>query len=484
MRSNQRKSAKSGREKDIEDENSPSFLRWQVKTLLSENFKCRQEFVDQSVKQEQIKKCLEDETEALKAELQSVKEERNSLKARLQQSLNNEESAKKTISNLEHDLEKRKRVTEKLSLDFSQYRENSERNVEQLKEQLNNTNAKMEEERNRFNKAINEHNKEIKRVKKMANVLKTEYNNLMNSHKKTLAKFKLVLELDGVANGVLSNKLHTIEADLKEKELEKIESFKRRLNLKDEKIRKLEELKALKGIVEQLNATVEENLKTIEGKDSEIETMMGEMRDIVTKHNMKGQMNAVLQCKLTEAEDQIKVLEEAKGERDLTTKSLLEEKLQCAEENKKLLDTLVQCRNRLRLREKNNRKLDSKVRELEREQSQFRADLHACVSLMSKPKELKSKLAALKRRYINDEFEIKIAKGTEVEYQNRIKELEYKLECQVKISQNREKAMKKMQLRMESLDTLAAAREVHYIQLLNTEIIKTQDLQKKIQEEK
>lgn len=472
------------REKDIEDENSPVFLRWQVKTLLSENLKCRVHFVDQSVKQEQLKKCLEDEIEALKAELQSGKEERSTLKARLQQSLNHEESAKKTISDLEHDLEKRKKVTEKLTLDLSQCRENSERNVEQLKEQLNNTNVKMEEERDRFNTAINEHNKEINRVKKMANVLKTEYNNLMNRHKKTLAKFKLVHELDGVANGVLSSKLHTIKGDLEEKGREKIESFKTRLNLKDEKIRKLEELKALKGTVEQLNATVEENRKTIEGKDSEIETMMEEMRDIVTKHNMKGQMIAVLQYKLTEAEDQIKVLEEAKGERDLTTKSLLEEKLQSAEENKKLRDTLVQCRNRLQLRENNNKKLDSKVRQLEREQSQFRADLHACVSVISKPKELKLKLAALQRRYINDEFEIKIAKDTEAEYQNRIKELEYKLECQVKISQNRAKTVKKMQQRTESLETSAAAREVHYIQLLNTEIIKTQDLQKKIQEGK
>lgn len=482
MKSNQRQGAKSTREKDIEDENSPSFLRWQVKALLSENLTIKQQFVDRSVKHEEIRKCLEKEIEALKAQLQSVKEERNTLKSRLQVSLSNEEIAKKINSDLKHDLEKRKKLMQKLNLEFSQYRENSEETVHQLKEQLNNTKAKMEEEQDKLNKAINEHQKEIKRVEKMGNAVKEEYNNLMNSHKKTLAKFKLVVELDGVANGVLNNKLHTIEADLKEKELEKIESFKKRLALKDEKIRKLEELKPLKGIVEKLNATVEEHLKTIKGKDSEIETMVEEMRDIVIKHNMKGQMNAVLQCKLTEAEAQIRVLEEAKGQRDLTTKSLLEEKLQLTEEHKNLQDTLDQCRNRLRVSENNNKKLDRKVRELEREQAQFRADLNVCASVIGKPKEVNSKLAALKRRYIHDEREIKIAENTETEYQNRIKELEYKLDLQGKICLSQEMTMKKLQHRIESLETSAAAREIHYIQLLNTEIIKAQDLQKKLEE--
>ncbi|CAG03755.1 unnamed protein product [Tetraodon nigroviridis] len=93
MKSSQRKSVK---EKDMEDENSPEFLRWQVKVLLSKNLKDRHQFVDQAVKQEEIRKGLENEIEALKAELQTVKEERRSLKDRLQVSLNNEETAKRT----------------------------------------------------------------------------------------------------------------------------------------------------------------------------------------------------------------------------------------------------------------------------------------------------------------------------------------------------------------------------------------------------
>lgn len=483
MKSSQRKSVKSIREKDIEDENSPEFLRWQVKILLSKNLKASHQFVDQCVKQEQIRKRLQNEIEALAAELQSVKEERKSLKDRLQVSLNNEETAKKTIGDLNNDIEKRKKRAEKLTQEFSQYRESSEKKEEELREKLNYTQAKMEEERERLNKAINEQQKDIRRVKKIADALKTECNHLRDSHKKALAKFKLILEIKGTANGVLHEMLHTIEADLKEKELEKIESYKRRLNLKDEKIRKLEELKELEGIVKDLYKKLEEKYKTIEAKDSEIETMVEEMRDIVAKHNMKGQMAAVLQCKLTEAEEQIQVLEEAQGQRDLTTKNLLAEKLQSAEENQMLRDTLAQCKNRLRLSEKNKKKLDRKVRELERYQAQFRADLNTCVSVIGKPKEVRMKLAALKRRYIHDELGIKLAKNTEAEYQNRIRELQHKLDCQMKICHNREETMKKMQHRMESLDTVAAAREIHYIQLLNTEITKTQDLQKKLHEE-
>lgn len=481
MKSSQRKSGKE--KKDIEDENSPEFLRWQVKILLSKNLKARRQFVDQSVKQEEIRKCLEKEIEALKAELQSVKDERKSLKDRLQVSISNEETAKKTIGDLNDDIEKRKKRAEKLSQEFSQFRENSEKNEEELREKLNHTKAQMEEERNRMNTAINEQHKEIRRVKKIGDALKTESHNLRYSHKKALAKFKLVLEMKGAANGVISEMLHTQEADLKEKELEKIESYKRRLNLKDEKIRKLEELKELEGVVCDLNKQLEEKHKIIESKNSEIETMEEELRDLVAKHNMKGQMAAVLQCKLTEAEEQIQILEEAKGQRDLTTKSLLAEKLQTAEEIQTLRDTLAQCRNRLRLSEKNKKKLDCKVRELERYQSQFRADLNTCVTVIGKPKEVKMKLAALKRRYIHDEHGIKLAKNTEAEYQNRISELQHQLDCQVKICQNREATMRKMQRRMESLDTVAATREIHYIQLLNTEITKTQDLQKKLHEE-
>lgn len=483
MKSSHGKSTKTMREKDIEDENSPEFLRWQVKILLSKNFKDRQEFVDRCVKQEEKRRFLEKEIEALKAELQSAKEERKSLNDRLQVSLNNEETAKNTIADLNDDIERRRKKAEKLAQEFSEYRESSEKNEDELREKLNHTKAKMEEERERLNKAINEQQKEIRRVKKIADALKAECNHLRDRHKKALAKFKLLLEIKGTANGVLNEKLHTIEAHLKEKELEKIESFKRRLNLKDEKIRKLEELKELEGIVADLNKKLEEKHKTIEGKDSEIETMVKEMRDIVAKHNMKGQMAAVLQCKLTEAEEQIQALEEAKGQRDLTTKNLLAEKLQSADENQRLRDTLAQCKNRLRLSEKNKKKLDRKVRELERYQAQFRADLNTCVSVIGKPKEVKMKLAALKRRYIHDEHGIKLATNTEAEYQNRIKELQHKLDCQMKICRNREETMKKMQHRMESLDTVAAARQIHYIQLLNTEITKTQDLQKKLHEE-
>lgn len=483
MKSSPRKSTKSIREKDIEDENSPEFLRWQVKILLSKNLKARQQFVDQSVKQEEKRKCLENEIEALKAELQSVKEERKSLKDRLQVSLNNEETARKTIGDLNNDIEKRKNRAEKLREEFSQYRENSERTEEELRGTLNLTKAQMEEEQDRLNKEMTKHEKEIRRLTKTADALKAESNHLRDSHKKALAKFKLIIEINGITNGVLSEKLRTVEANFKEKELEKMESFKRRLNLKDEKIRKLEELKELEGIVSDLNKKNEEQRITIEAKNSEIETMVEEMRDIVAKHNMKGQMAAVLQCKLTEAEEQIQVLEEAKGQRDLTTKNLLAEKLQSAEENQRLRDALAQSRNRLGLSEKNRKKLDRKVRELERYQAQFRADLNTCASVIGKPKEVKMKLAALKRRYIHDEHAIKLAKDTETEYQNRIRELQHKLECQMKICHHQEATMKKMQHRMESLDTVAAAREIHYIQLLNTEISRTQDLQKKLHEE-
>lgn len=483
MKSSQSKNTKGIKEKDIEDENSPEFLRWQVKILLSKNLQSRQEFADQYVKQQEKRKCLENELEAVKAELQSVKEERKSLTDRLQVSLHGEEIAKKTIADLKNDIDRRKKIAEKLTQEFSQYRESSEKNEEGLREKLNCTKAKMAEERERLNRGINEQQKEIRRVKKIADALKTECSHLRDNHKKALAKFKLILEIKGTANGFLNEKLHTIEADLKEKELEKIESYKRRLNLKDEKIRKLEELKELEPIVHELNKKLEEKHKIIEGKNSEIETMEEELRDIVAKHNMKGQMAAVLQCKLTEAEEQIQVLEEAKGQRDLTTKNLLAEKLQSAEENQRLRDTLAQCRNRLRLSEKNKKKLDRKVRELERYQAQFRADLNTCASVIGKPKEVKMKLAALKRRYIHDEHDIKLAKDTEAEYQNRIRELEHKLDCQEKICHNREETMKKMQNRMESLDTVAAARQIHYIQLLNTEITKTQDLQKKLHDD-
>lgn len=454
-----------------------------MKILLAKNLKARKQFVDQSVKQEEKRKCLEKEIEGLTEELQSVKDERKSLKDRLQVSLKNEETARKTIGDLNNDIERRKKRAEKLTQEFSQYRESSEKREEELREKLNHTLAKMEEERERLSKGINEQQKEIRRVKKIADALKAECNHLRDSHKKALAKFKLILETQETTNGFLNERLHTVEADLKEKELEKIESFKRRLNLKDEKIRKLEELKELEGTVSDLNKELEEKRKTIQDQNSEIETMVEEMRDTVAKHNMKGQMAAVLQYKLTEAEGQIQVLEEAKGQRDLTTKNLLAEKLQSAEQNQRLCDALAQCRNRLRLSEKNKKKLDRKVRELERYQAQFRADLNTCVSVIAKPKEVKMKLAALKRRYIHDEHGIKLAKNTEVEYQNRIRELQHKLDCQMKICHNREETMKKMQQRMESLDIVAAAREIHYIQLLNTEITKTQDLQKKLHEE-
>lgn len=481
--SNQRKNVKSAREKDIEDENSPSFLRWQLKTLLSENLKSRQEFVDRCVTHEENEKCLEDEIRALKTELESVIKEARTLKDNLQQSQQSEETTKKTNSELKKDLERRKERNQKLLQEFSEYREKSEKIVEELEEKLNNTKARMEEERGRLSKGIKEQQEEIKTVRTMAEALQTEYNHLMDNHKTALAKFKLIIEMNGVANGVLNSKLHTIEADLKEKELKKIESLKRRINLKDEKIRKLEELKELEGTVRKLTATVAQNEKTIEGKDSEIRTMAEEMRDLVAKNIMKGQMAAVLQCKLTEAEEQIHRLEEEKGQRDSTAQSLLAENLQRLDDNKRLQESLTQSQNRLRLSEADNRKLDGKVRELERCQAQFRADLNMCVSVMGKPKELKLKLAALKRRYINDERGIKLAEDTEVEYQSRIQELQHRLHCQAKTCRNQERTMRKMQQRMESLDAVAAAREIHYIQLLNSEISKTQDLQKKVQED-
>lgn len=454
-----------------------------MKILLSKNFKARQQYVDESVKQVEKINCLENEIQALKTELQSVKEERKSLRDRLQVSLNNEETAQKTIGDLTDDIEKRKKTAEKLRQEFSQYREDSGKTEEELREKLNLTKAKMEEEQDRLNEEMNRQEKEIRRLNKIADALKAESNHLRDSHKKALAKFKLIFEINGTTNGVLSEKLRTVETEFKEKEQEKIESFKRRLKLKDEKIRKLEELKELEGIVSDLNKRNEEQRKIIEAKKSEIETMVEEMRDIVAKHNMKGQMAAVLQCKLTEAEEQIHVLEEAKGQRDLTTKHLQAEKLLSAEENQRLRDTLAQCKSRLQLSEKNKKKLDQKVRELEQYQAQFRADLNTCASVIGKPKEVKMKLAALKRRYIHDEHGIKLAKNTEAEYQSRIGELQHKLDCQVKICHTQEATMKKMQHRMESLDTVAAAREIHYIHLLNTEIAKTQDLQKTLHEE-
>lgn len=481
--STRRKSTKGKKEKEIEDENSPSFLRWQLKTLLSENLKTRQQFVDQSVKQEELKQCLEKDLEALKEELQSVEEERRTLKDHLQQSLANEESARKTNGNLRNELEQTKNDNEKLTAEFAQYRARSEEKEEELKEQLENMKAETERERDRLSRAVDEQQKEIRRVWKVADNLKTQYNLLMDNHKTALAKFKVVLEMNEVTNGVLNSKLRTIEADLKEKELEKIESFKRRLNLKDEKIRKLEELKELEGVVKHLTSTVEDNRRLLEYKDLQMERMKESMSDIIAKDNKRKLMENILQSQLTEAEKQIRALEEEQTQRERSIAALQEEKLERREENQKLHNTLAQCSNRLQLSEKSNKNLDRKVRELERYQAQFRADLNTCVAVMGNPKEVKVKLGALKRRYINDERDIKLAQDTEEEYRNRIGELQHKLQCQEKMCHNQEKTMRKMQLRMESLDTVAAAREIHYIQLLNTEIATTQDLRKKLRDE-
>lgn len=468
--------------KEMIQEPTIEYLQWKVSMMQQEYKKARLAWTQESVKQAHTGDLLRRKIADLQAEVQTAKEKNKELQARVKIAEAEGQRNIKIITDLRKNLEFSNKRCEKVSLELSTCQESSRKNVMELKQEHEDLKTRMQVELDNMKEAAQKQQKHGEDLNRLVQIQKKEYLSLEERHTQAVRIFEENLESAEADNRALTTMVREMKYSFKAKDQVKQNIFEKQLAQKDDEIRALQNLKKLTSTVSQLKAAVEEKCKVTRGKDLEIAALKQEMDAIVERLRNERQKVALLEFQIKGATKNIGHLEAELQQEKSKNTDTCESLGQTLCKNKVLAEELGNLRERLKVGETENKKLNVMIHELQSYQKQFKVDLHTCMSVITEPKRLKMKVMSLHRSYIKDESQVQIDENTEKIYKCRIEFLRKKLSEHEMIAQANAERMKKMERELAATKNTSSQKEVRYIQSLNNEIAKGQQLEKQLKE--
>lgn len=460
------------------------YLRWKVSTMQQEYKKARLAWTQESVKQAHTEELLRRKTADLQAEVETAKEKNKELQARVKTVEAEGQRNIKIITDLRKHLEFSNKRCENVSLELSSCKESSRKNVTELKREREDMKTKMQAELDNMKEAVQKQQEHGEDLNRLVQIQKKEYLSLDERHTLAVRIFEENLESAEANNQALTTMVREMKYSFKAKDQVNRKVFEKQLVQKDDEIRALQNLKKLTSTVSQLKAAVEEKCKVTRCKDLEIAALKQEMDAIVERLRNERQKVALLQFQIKGATENTGHLEAELQQEKSKNIDTCESLGQTLSKNKVLAEELNNLRERLKVGETENKNLNIMIHDLQSYQKQFKVDLHTCMSVITEPKQLKMKVMSLDRSYVKDESQLQIEENTEKIYKYQIDFLRKKLSDHEMIAQANAEMMKKMEQELAATKNMSTQKEVRYIQTLNTEIAKGQQLEKQLKERK
>lgn len=110
----------------------------------------------------------------------------------------------------------------------------------------------------------------------------------------------------------------------------------------------------------------------------------------------------------------------------------------------------------------------------------FEEELQACTSVITEPKQLKQRLAVLKRNYVDNPKIEQNLENFETEHQTKIDDLEKRLQSLARIMRKNKTIRKRLEHKLSETVSTFSKKESEYIKLLRVEIHKTKQMEREL----
>lgn len=356
------------------------------------------------VKHTNTENLLHKKIEALQAEVQAATEKEEELKAKIALLENYLSDEKVRVRGRDMEISALGLKHNELAREFAIYKEGSNKKMTELKEHYEKQ-GKIKElsmlaEIDKMEQVARQHKEQAGELKQVVNKKDRDYAELKDRHKNVVGKINdYLVNEEEERKKLTENHLREMKDIMFSHEREKVR-HDNKLSALQKQITKLEELKSLLPLVDQLNATIKDKCNEIKNKDVEMATLQRAKNLLLDRLEMEQEKTSMGDAKITEAMEKMKSLEErtlqAEKEKECAQRVLQDTMAQ----NRLMREKLQHLEGQLRASGIESDSLKERVKQLETYQYRFKEDLQLCMSVINNPIHLRKRIIDLRGRYI------------------------------------------------------------------------------------
>lgn len=386
------------------EKKSFKYLQWKLseteKRLDKEKESSRKDFISQAG----AENLLHKKVEALQAELRAAAAKEEELKQRLALLENNLQDEKARLHGRNMEMTALDSKHRQLTQEFNGYKEASAKKTAELREHYEKqgkaTELRLLADIEREEQRARLHQDQAEELKLAVGRKERDYGELMERHKKVVAKISEYLSGEEEERRKLNQSHQQAMRDvLFSHEREKVRHDNKLLALGKE-VSRLQELKNLLPLVEQLKATIQEKCEEIRSRDGDMAALQRAKYLLLERLEAEQDRVSAAEAQLTGAMEAVRMMEarvqQAEREREAAHKALQE----AGGHNKVLRERTLLLEAQLRACGAERDGLRERVKQLECYQYRFKDDLQLCMAVINNPIHLRKKIMDLRGRYV------------------------------------------------------------------------------------
>lgn len=386
------------------EKKSFKYLQWKLseteKRLDKEKESSKKDFISQA----DAENLLHKKVEALRAELQAAADKEEELKERLALLENNLQDEKARLQGRDMEMSALGSNHKELTQEFKGYKEATTKKMAELRENYEKQGKAKElsllAEMDKVEQRARLHQDQAEELKLAVGRKERDHGELMERHKKVVTKISEYLAGEEEERRKLNESHQRAMRDvLFSHEREKVRHDNKLLALGSE-VTRLQELKNLLPLVEQLKATIQEKCEEIRSRDAEMAALQRAKNLLLDRLEMEQERASAAEAQLTGAMEAVRSMDarvqHAEREREGALKTLQE----VSSHNKLLRERTLLLEAQLRASGAERDSLRERVKQLECYQYRFKDDLQLCMSVINNPIHLRKKVMDLRGRYV------------------------------------------------------------------------------------
>lgn len=466
----------------VMEKRSVRYLQWKLSETEKRFEKDRHISIKDSIKHNNTENLLHDKIAALQAEVQAHTDKEDELKGKIEILENDLKEEKIRVRTSDRNIDVLSDRYSALTEEFGVYKKSAEKKLADLKDENEKIKLSMQADIINMQQVAKQHEELADKLKYVLKSLGRDFHDLKDRHNVVVEKINNYLQNEE------EEKREQRLRHLREKneikcstDMEKV-GYENELFALQKQITKLEELKSLLPIVDSLKSTIDEKCKLIKNKNKEITSLKKEKNDVVDRLEMEQEKTAIGNVQMKLAMEKVKCLEEKNLQGEYKTESTQKALYEFVGHNEFLIEKLQHLERQVRASDAESSGLRERVERQQTYLLRFKEDLQTCMSVINEPSQLKQRVLDLRKQYIQDEKKVQIGETTETAYKFNMDCLWKKLQHASNIDRANGSIIRRWERRFAEASDTFKQKEFEYIQALNEEMHKVQQLKKDLKE--
>lgn len=461
---------------------SVKYLQWKLSETEKRFEKDRHISIKDSIKHNNTENLLYERIAALQTEVQGHSDKEDELKGRIEVLENDLKEEKIRVRTTDRNIDVLSNKYSALTEEFDIYKKSAEKKLADLKEENEKIKLSMQADIINMQHVAKQHEELADKLKHVLKSLGRDFHDLKDRHKVVVEKINNYLQNEEEEKREQRLRHLREKNDIKcSNDMEKV-GYENELFALQKQITKLEELKGLLPVVDSLKSTIDEKCKLIKNKNKEITSLKKEKNDVVDRLEMEQEKTAIGNVQMKLAMEKVKSLEEKNLQGEYKTESTQKALYEFVGHNEFLIEKLQNLERQVRASENESNSLRERVERQQTYLLRFKEDLQTCMAVINEPSQLKQRVLNLKKQYIQEEKKVQIGETTETAYKFNMDCLWKKLQHASSIDRANVSIIRRWERRFAEASDTFKQKEFEYIQALNEEMHKVQQLKRDLKE--